>query len=414
MDTPRGALHFKWHGLDGKRTWHDPPGRRVIEVERHAPSSLARCELSTRPVHMRRLGWLWFAASVFACSEERDFGGKSDGGPSETTTVSETPSRDAASTSHGEESSSREPSSSENADAAITSSALSVGLESTTSEPIPAEAGTHPADAGRDADVALDGSSPDAAARCSEDEECPTPGPCWTSRCSSKGQCVNLPKDEGAICGAGQEVCSDVDRCDGAGACLTNHLAIDTPVVDLTPGDCLAMRCDGEGAPVTYALDSDVPSDPDLADCTVPSCTEGVPSTAYAEPRTACDDGLFCTTSDACDGSGTCVGGADPCASGVNDSNCANACDEDANTCTAYDPVESVCGNGLRCNAVGQCVQCLGDNECPGYGGGARNGICEAGFCIECRTDSDCGVTCEIPHCSGGFCDNDPACGGTF
>lgn len=376
-----------------------------------------------------------FAASVFACSEEREFDGSSDGGQNPTNQESSTSphsnqhsnqNSSANQSSNAEFSSraddtgsrdtqSRDAASSETSDGTTDSSAVSVSLDGATFDTSPREAGAHPSDdGGRNADAGLDASSPDAAGGCTADEQCSAAGPCWTARCSPRGECLSVPKDEGALCGAGQEVCSDVDRCDGAGNCLSNHLGAETPVADPTPGDCLGLRCDGNGATQPYPLDADVPSDTDKSDCTIPSCTDGVPSTAYAGPTTACEDGLFCTSSDTCDGRGTCVGGTDPCAAGANDSNCSNACDEDANTCTAYDPIESACGDGLRCNAVGQCVQCLGDNECPGYGGGARNGICDEGWCIECRTDSHCGVTCEIPHCVSGFCDNDPACGGSF
>ena len=48
-------------------------------------------------------------------------------------------------------------------------------------------------------------------------------------------------------------------------------------------------------------------------DCTADSCLSGVCTSTNEPVNTACDDGLFCTKTDKCDGAGTCVGTGDPC-----------------------------------------------------------------------------------------------------
>ena len=48
-------------------------------------------------------------------------------------------------------------------------------------------------------------------------------------------------------------------------------------------------------------------------DCTADTCSSGTCSSTNESSGTPCDDGLFCTETDECDGSGTCVGSGDPC-----------------------------------------------------------------------------------------------------
>ena len=52
----------------------------------------------------------------------------------------------------------------------------------------------------------------------------------------------------------------------------------------------------------------------DFNDCTTETCNTGVCDFVNVSAGTSCEDGLFCTTPDTCDGAGTCVGGPnDPC-----------------------------------------------------------------------------------------------------
>ncbi len=51
----------------------------------------------------------------------------------------------------------------------------------------------------------------------------------------------------------------------------------------------------------------------DSNDCTTDTCNAGVCEHGNEPVGTTCDDGLFCTATDECDGSGTCVGTGSPC-----------------------------------------------------------------------------------------------------
>ncbi len=103
-----------------------------------------------------------------------------------------------------------------------------------------------------------------------------------------------------------------------------------------------------------------------LADCADPDCAD-----------TACDDGLFCTVNDICQG-GQCIGGPRSC----NDGNVctADSCNESTNACV-NNPTPL---NGTSCNTDGNL--CTIDQ-------------CAAGSCVQTGT-----VTCQaaVPPCEGG------------
>ena len=63
----------------------------------------------------------------------------------------------------------------------------------------------------------------------------------------------------------------------------------------------------------------------------------------------ACNDGLTCTTTDACQG-GTCTGSGDPCAGHPV---CQNFCNEPGGSCTA--PAGTSCDEGNDCNGINTC-----------------------------------------------------------
>jgi hypothetical protein len=64
--------------------------------------------------------------------------------------------------------------------------------------------------------------------------------------------------------------------------------------------------------------------------------------------------------------------------------------------------------------ATGRCEEaCEMDNQCPGVGGDPALSICEAGLCLECRNETQCGGV--RPVCVSNVCvecDDDSQCGG--
>jgi hypothetical protein len=280
-------------------------------------------------------------------------------------------------------------------------------------------------------DELTDGCNDPAANPCTDDGN-----PCTDDICDGSGSCLHpfnaAPCDDGNACtvndvcfggtcvGGGPRDCDDGnvctdDSCNPESGCL--HDA-NTAVCDdgnaCTVGDvCAAGSCIG-GAP------------PDCDDgnlCTDDTCNPAV-GCENTNNTVACDDGLFCTGSDACSG-GVCVGGPSPCTGG---GECADLCDEDADTCN--DPAGSPCtsdGNVCtdnECNGAGQCAAVNNTDPCPG------DGHCGGGICIppDCEdsirnaaeTDVDCGgdtcdpctagqtclvaSDCDSSVCTGGIC----------
>lgn len=297
--------------------------------------------------------------------------------------------------------------------------------------------------------IADDTDVPASGLECTEDacvDGVPTSIPVREGTECSAGEC----NDAGACTG-----CSDASECAGTPSfCLAitcdahvcGVMATDDGVTlpdgDQTTGDCLRRACDGRGNVAQVAQDSDLPPDdglectdetcndglvghpareadtpcstgvcdgdgncrecnhddqcPAAGACTVGVCNDGVCGVGFADSGTSCNDGLFCTASDGCDGGGNCVGAGNPCPGADGDGDCSEQCNEAADACTGNDAPGSACSDGLfctsgdTCNGAGACIG--GANPCPGADG-----------------DSDCSESCNeaADACTG----NDP--GGT-
>lgn len=136
--------------------------------------------------------------------------------------------------------------------------------------------------------------------------ECDDGNPCTADVCDCSVGCRQLP-----ICNDG--LACTTDTCDPQTLECTN-----TPIQDVCTTECATGACLGD------------PDDPDIdpnTGCVVET----------TEPSgTPCDDGESCTTSDVCDGDGTCVPGPKDCNlpgcgdSPVCEERCSNCIDDDA------------------------------------------------------------------------------------
>jgi hypothetical protein len=111
-------------------------------------------------------------------------------------------------------------------------------------------------------------------------------------------------------------------------------------------------------------------------DCCTALCRIG-------EVSSSCDDGLFCTKTDTCNASGDCRGTTSPCIGPDSDDNCSESCDEASRTCTAPDPYDSPCDDGLFCDGS--------EDRC-------RAGICEGTQSSPCPGpdgDGNCNESCN-------------------
>ncbi|HYC53564.1 MAG TPA: hypothetical protein VEL28_01295 [Candidatus Binatia bacterium] len=211
-----------------------------------------------------------------------------------------------------------------------------------------------------------------AAGQCAWHEGSPCPGPDDDANCSEScdeqtDRC-DARDATGAPCSDGR-FCTVTDACDGAGTCT------------------------GTGSPCPFA-DGD-------GNCTE-SCDELADTcTAHDPDGTRCDDGMFCTATDLCDGRGNCRGAGDPCVHGTSaDRGCADACDETANACSAPDLDGSPCDDGLACTIGERCI----------------GGVCAPSGMTSCDDGSPCtdelcapGGDCLVSYNSNP-CDDGNAC----
>lgn len=242
-----------------------------------------------------------------------------------------------------------------------------------------------------------------------------------------------------------------------AAAAYADLIRVSDTAVELTPllpgGYALRLEVeDGRGGVssdgVVVHARGQAPACSTDADCDDDNpCTDdlcGPENTCDWIPNTApCDDGLYCTSDDTCDGAGRCTGGGSPCTA-----ECLADCNEQTDTCEPV-PDGTECGQRTcqdmallrRTCQAGACNQpellehCDDGNECTadscdpaqgcdntGLGDGSPcaggSGICCEGTCWagwECCSDADCirdrgciGGSCEQGHCSG-----DPVTAGT-
>lgn len=227
--------------------------------------------------------------------------------------------------------------------------------------------------------------------------------------------------DDGAFC-------TDGDACSGAGACISGApRSCDDGVT------CTADACDESadtctsvlagGCSIGGACVADGALDPTNA-CM--ACQPGVSTSAYTplSVGASCDDGLFCTDVDACDGAGTCSGAARSCDDGV--SCTTDVCDEATDACSSFVGatciIAGVCfADGLR-DPANPCMACQAAIDDTAYTPLAAGETCDDGvFCTETDTcdgagacepggprDCDDGLSCTDDACdeAGDACDN--------
>ncbi|MBX7083816.1 MAG: hypothetical protein K1X88_31695 [Nannocystaceae bacterium] len=233
-----------------------------------------------------------------------------------------------------------------------------------------------------------------------------TTGDCQRRECDGGGNIVavaantDLPPDDDNDCT--EEACHD-------GVAAHDPLPADTA--------CGQGVCDGDGGCVECNDDAQCPA---AGVCTVGVCIDHACSVAFADPGASCDDGLFCTASDSCNGAGACLGGGNPCPGADGDGDCSEGCNEAADACTANDVAGSACNDGLFCTASDSCNgagACVGSgNPCPGADG---DGDCSES-CNEaadaCSANdpggTDCGACrmCSNGVCGASFCDVGEKC----
>lgn len=223
-------------------------------------------------------------------------------------------------------------------------------------------------------------------------EQCDDGAANGTTACGCTPLCTwnsaGLPCDDGKACTLG-ETCDGQGRCEGAPACR--------PGQTCEKNACEGVTCTGTPSVCGNGLvEPGEACDEGGANGTSCRCTKECEVAYSGKP---CDDGLWCTATDTCDGAGSCVGTGDPCA-----------------------------GSGLTCNAnTGLCDGC-GDGDIDVAAGeqcddGPDNGTSPCGCTSGCALPSTCtpgqvcavdpqvfeGYTCTVP-CGNGALDPGEEC----
>lgn len=235
------------------------------------------------------------------------------------------------------------------------------------------------------------------------------------------GACVQVPANELAVCDDGKS-CTLNDACDG-GLCTGSlkfctasdscHVATCDVVTDTcveAPGNQGASCIDDDPCTLTGLCSDGVCAPGQQVDCSFLDgfCSVGVCDSqigCVAMPQndgTPCDDGLYCTITDACS-SGICSGVPNTCAP-PGDICLIGTCDENTNSCVAVPG-----NNGLACNDGSTCTageQC--QNGACGMGAPANQGVA-------CADADACTVneTCQNGACVGPLiaaCQNGDGC----
>jgi hypothetical protein len=251
-----------------------------------------------------------------------------------------------------------------------------------------------------------------------DDTECDDGNPCTASVCVAVGDldCVTKSLENGTFCSDG-DLCTEVAECQ-EGSCVVTS-AVECPVEN----SCTTGTCDSTSGDCVFEPLEDGEDCEDGNKCTAnDTCTEGVCAAGEAvdcndenlctttacdaeagcddpEPvdeGTPCDLDNFCTKSDACDVTGTCVAG--PKVS-------LDKCDDD-NDCTVDDCDSTVCPCGGEDDCDPTACPCCGEDDgdpIAGPGGGA---------CVHVNVDFDTDCDDENPCTNVDFCLNG-VCAGT-
>jgi hypothetical protein len=190
---------------------------------------------------------------------------------------------------------------------------------------------------------------------------------------------------------AGGPQCADTCN-EGLDTCnLPNGTACNDGLFCTSADACSAGACVGSGDPCTGGGQCADTCDEGLDTCNIPN-------------GTPCDDGLFCTTVDTCTG-GICSGTGDPCAGGQQ---CADTCDEGLDTCDL--PNGTLCSDGLFCTALDVCLTgvCVGMDD-PCAGGGECANSCDE-IADTCSLPAGIPCTDDANLCTDDACDGFGAC----
>jgi hypothetical protein len=239
-----------------------------------------------------------------------------------------------------------------------------------------------------------DGSCAGIPVTCAAADQCHQTGVCQ----QATGQCTSADQPDGTSCNDGNS-CTQTDTCQ-AGQCVGgNPVQCPQPTTcqvsvacDPATGKCVAVnQPDGTLCGADNACSHDV--------CLSGVCTTNVPKDAGI----ACNDANSCTQTDACDGRGTCVGGAPVVCVAADTCHAQGTCDEATGSCGDHPQLPGTCFVGGLCyntndpNPDNPCEHCDPAASATGFSPLPDDTACDDGD--KCTTDDVCrsGVCAGTP-----------------
>ncbi len=247
------------------------------------------------------------------------------------------------------------------------------------------------------------------ATPANESGACDDLDPCTINDACTNGTCAGVPKDCSALDGPCTiGVCNGTTgECEAAPA--NEDQSCDDGLLCTTDDACSNGLCEGDPVDCT-SLDGQCSTgvcNPTSGACEANPINEGL----------GCDDGDLCTETDIC-AAGTCGGAAVDCSSLDDDCN-AGTCNPSTGTCEAAPVNEGGgCDDGDLCTTLDACTNgvCAGEAvDCSGLDDSCLIGACNAstGACEALPANEggacDDGDNCTIGDaCSNGICDSEP------
>jgi len=150
-------------------------------------------------------------------------------------------------------------------------------------------------------------------------------------------------------------------------------------------------NCDGTG----YCGGGSLLTCDDGVGCTADSCDEANDTCGNIPDNTSCDDGIFCNGAEFCDPVNDCTSGAEPCLPGEN-------CNETSDSCE----VASFCGDGSvapgeECDDGGESAACDADCTWRTCGDGTTN-LTAGEECDDAGETVFCNDDCTYAECGDG------------
>ncbi|HXC52792.1 MAG TPA: hypothetical protein VN634_18045 [Candidatus Limnocylindrales bacterium] len=172
-------------------------------------------------------------------------------------------------------------------------------------------------------------------------------------------------------------------------------------------GPCCTSKCELKTADTVCRASTDAVCDPaETCGEQTAALDAACPADTFADEGTSCDDGSFCTATDAC-AAGACVGSGSPCDD--DDSCTSDSCDEKKNSCSHDAAADGTsCDDGLACTTDDACSagECTGTAVVCDDGNACTDDACseETGACASTNNTASCD--------DGNFCTSDDVCAG--